>query len=143
MPSRLSKKEVRVGCFTLDRDVIFWKKAWVSRSKTEKSSNDIMVIVKLLVPRGAWLVVPQDEAVGMAICNMYEKLRVSTARVLSIRSIGWNKRYTRAHSDWNTAFEYRQGRVVKPEGFYSGYKIVCAGGIHCFRTRRQAVAYDL
>lgn len=69
------------------------------------------------------------------------KCRASEAKVLSITDLNGNIVKDRVYSGHDMSFEYEVGAVVKPKNGFSTIKNACAGGIHFFMTRPQAVNY--
>ncbi len=89
----------------------------------KKCRDDL--IVKLEIPKGA---------IVFSINN--SKCRTNIAKVLEISD---NKKVAISQQDEN--FKYKVGKIVRPTSFNCEYNIACAGGIHFFRTRKEAEEY--
>jgi len=95
------------------RSIIGWKKC----------KDD--VIVKLEIPTGA-----------VVFCINGDKCRTNIAKVVEV--IGAEK----GISTYDNEFVYRKGRTYKIKNFNLAYNVRCAEGIHFFRTREEAEAWQ-
>ena len=103
---------------------VAWKKALV---KGQGGS----CIVELLVP---------SEAKRSSATS--RKVRVSKAKVLSIKSIDGKEDFDKAIAQYDNSFVYEVGQIVEPKnGFEDNRWIECGAGIHCFITRKEAELY--
>lgn len=105
-----------------------WKKAW------DRTGFD-HVIVKLAIPEDAKRV------------NGYgsRKCRAEFADVVDIQSLSGESLAltgTDVRSVQKPAFKYVVGQRVTPDEYYGGRDRECAGGVHFFAPREEAVAYD-
>ena len=103
---------------------VAWKKALV---KGQGGS----CIVELLVP---------SEAKRSSATS--RKVRVSKAKVVSIKSIDEKEDFEKAIAQYDNSFVYEVGQIVEPKnGFEDNRWIECGAGIHCFITRKEAELY--
>lgn len=105
-------------------EFVGWKKA---------KCNDEQVVVKLLIPEDA----RRSSATG-------RKCRCDKAVVLEIQDMDGNKLPDDAitYSLYDSAFEYKAGVTVIPDGFDTDRYMECASGIHFFIDRDEAVMYE-
>lgn len=90
-------------------------------------------IIKLLIPEDA----KRSSAFGRKCrCSKAEVLDIQTLDGVSLGSLAI------AYSLYDRSFEYRVGETVTPEnGFDEDRFVECAGGIHFFLNRQEAVEY--
>lgn len=68
------------------------------------------------------------------------KCRTSRAKVLK-----FSKKIPegcRVVSEYSNSFVYKVGRIVTPTESFSNSPLACASGIHFFRTKKEAEAYN-
>jgi hypothetical protein len=114
------------GFFTLTKDVIVYKKAYYWKSQFAYHMSNCTI--KLLLPAGTNIYVTEN------------KCRADSAKVLQINKSGSAKTLTIAISHYDCNFRYEVGQIAKPNKF-STHTEKCAGGIHFFRTLKEARAY--
>jgi hypothetical protein len=122
-------------------ELIVTKKKMVVYKKVYKHEKDWGRL-----PLIAMLEIPKRTA-----CHMTNyKCRASRAKVLEIRTYSRTNWYPRmgyelkehrkvAYSAFSKSFKYKVGEVVRPKRRFSRSLIVCASGIHFYRTIEEAV----
>lgn len=88
------------------------------------------IIVTLRIPAGAVVLQP----------NM-GKCRTNVAEVVSIEDSDGNP-VSVAFSKWNGSYGYRFGEVKRVDNFCLDPSVECAPGIHFFKTKEEAEAYE-
>ena len=91
----------------------------------KKCRNDI--IVKLEIPRGA---------IVFSINN--NKCRTNIAKIIDI-----DNNLSKVKSKFEENFIYKKGEIIEIDDFNLMYNVECGSGIHFFRTRKEAVDYEL
>lgn len=96
-----------------------------------------IAIVTMVLPKEA-----MRNTANLRVGSKYKKMRASECKVLAIEANGKSlPRSQVACSYWNASFHYRVGRTVKPRRPFNTSFMVCASGIHFFRTRKEAESY--
>jgi len=72
--------------------------------------------------------------------DKHAKFRCNKALVVNIVKVKTGEKMENDVSFYNDEFKYRLGEVVKT-GFYKNLNVVCAGGIHYFKTKKAALSW--
>ena len=120
------------GFYTLAKDLPCFKMAWCTTGRA---------IVNLVIPAGTQ-VYAGNFAFHAHNTTDHRKMRAAKARVVSIFSYERGTEQKSAYSDYDASFNYKPGKVVKPDNGFCGFQNQCAAGIHFFLNVHDAVNYD-
>lgn len=132
------------------------KKALVGYKKVLSGRTGQPLLVKLLIPVGAKVRFQAKNRYLWESCD--GKLRTNLAKVLSVRRTrldddGYHLRTDRRvkigtktvpcskHDTSGHELQYTEGRMVRPNVFDNDRNAACAGGIHFFLTKKEALNY--
>lgn len=116
------------------KSMIVWKKLvtkdWVGGPGGE-------LLCKLRIPARARRVEP------LASVQTFQKrkCRAEWAVVVSIENLNTRKKVKKGYSLHRADFEYEVGKKVVPHRFNKSERLVCASGIHFFKTKEEAARY--
>lgn len=103
----------------------------------------LTAIVTLYIPKGTLVGARINEDLSDIYYNGRRKLRTERAKVISIRSLGSERRHlTKAYSDFDLRFIYRINNWVAPKYPFSMEPSECASGIHFFLREEEAEKYS-
>jgi len=71
----------------------------------------------------------------------HAKFRCDKAKVIDIVNVKTGERMKEDVSIYSSGFHYRMGEIVKPDHFSVLLNIVCAEGIHYFKTKETAISW--
>lgn len=77
----------------------------------------------------------------MALCSKRNNITNSKYRTNVAKVIDIDGKLEQAVSRKDRKFIYRKGEMVYPDKFDCRYNVECGGGIHFFRTRKEAEEY--
>ena len=69
------------------------------------------------------------------------KCRCNKAKVLDIKNIKTGLKTTKVHSDYDSSFIYKVGKIISIDNFDNDRWRECAPGIHFFMNRENAINY--
>ena len=84
------------------------------------------VVITAEIPAGA-----------IVFCINGSKCRTNRAKITDMAG------HEVLHSSYDNHFEYRLGQEIEIKDFNLMYNVECASGFHFFRTRKEAVAYNV
>lgn len=116
--------------------IIGWKKAYVKSNTRSKTA----VLVRLLIPSGTMVHIGRGDGLVKS-----PKLRASQAWVLGFHDLKGNPLpdSTEVVSSTSKSFGYTPGTVAVPHTFDGEDRGTCAGGIHFFLLKDDAIKYRI
>lgn len=127
--------------FVLKKPIIVYKKVFVASKNNRPRS--IPVLATLQLPKGTRVYGECYEANRQIESFERGKYRASKAQVLSLKTIGGKRKVKTAFPWWDTEFIYEVGETVKPTKGFSRKTDLCAGGIHFFYSKEEAIDWEL
>lgn len=130
----------------VERGEILYKKCYVS---DDLDDMEQCIVILLVTEPGIRSKYQRDKtrysnSVFYLNKNMDRKCRVRAAKVVAIQSLVTKAFLERAYSyGGGYKFEYRLDEVVVPRDGFDEGDFACGGGIHGFRDRESAEAYEL